>query len=98
MPGTNIGFENHLNVFHCNHQGLSPELARGLAVYLNSTLYDVCFRQFNGHTQVNVKDLYTLRYPDLATLETLGKRVVDDAFPMQDEIDGWMAGLCQSQK
>lgn len=98
VPGTNIGFENHLNVFHCNHQGLSPELARGLAVYLNSTLYDVCFRQFNGHTQVNVKDLYTLRYPDLATLETLGKRVVDDAFPMQDEIDGWMAGLCQSQK
>jgi adenine-specific DNA-methyltransferase len=90
VPGENIGFENHLNVFHRNHQGLPSELARGLAVYLNSTLYDVCFRQFNGHTQVNVKDLYNLRYPDLTTLETLGNRVSDNAFPTQDEIDGWI--------
>jgi adenine-specific DNA-methyltransferase len=90
VPGEKIGFENHLNVFHRNRQGLTPELARGLAVYLNSTLYDVCFRQFNGHTQVNVKDLYNLRYPDLATLEKLGRHVDDDAFPAQDDIDAWI--------
>jgi adenine-specific DNA-methyltransferase len=90
VPGEHIGFENHLNVFHRNRQGLTPELARGLAIYLNSTLYDVCFRQFNGHTQVNVKDLYNLRYPDLATLEKLGKYVDDDASPSQDDIDAWI--------
>lgn len=90
VPGAQIGFENHLNVLHQHRQGLSPELARGLAVYLNSTLYDVCFRQFNGHTQVNVKDLYALRYPTRAILETWGRRVVDAAFPTQDVIDAWV--------
>lgn len=92
VPGEQIGFENHVNVFHRRRHGLTPELARGLAVYLNSTFYDLCFRQFNGHTQVNVKDLYNLRYPDLATLEALGKRVEHHAFPSQDEIDTWIGG------
>jgi len=35
-----LGFENHLNVFHQRKQGLPEELARGLAVYLNSTAID----------------------------------------------------------
>jgi adenine-specific DNA-methyltransferase len=90
VPGKKVGFENHLNVFHCGREGLTPAVARGLAVYLNSTFVDVCFRQFNGHTQVNVKDLYNLRYPTLATLETLGKRVIGRIFPTQEEIDTWI--------
>ena len=87
VPGQKIGFENHLNIFHQGRHGLTPEVAKGLALYLNSTFCDTCFRQFNGHTQVNVKDLYNLRYPDLATLEMLGKRVNNQVFPTQDEID-----------
>jgi adenine-specific DNA-methyltransferase len=90
VPGTQIGFENHLNVFHCKRKGLSPELARGLAVYLNSTLFDVCFRQFNGHTQVNVKDLYNLRYPERVTLEEWGRQVEGHSFPSQETIDSWI--------
>ena len=90
IPGDMIGFENHLNVFHRDRQGLTPELARGLAVYLNSTFFDICFRQFNGHTQVNVKDLYSLRYPDLAQLERLGERVKALVFPSQATIDAWI--------
>lgn len=90
VPGEKVGFENHLNVFHQGRQGLTPDLARGLAVYLNSTFYDTCFRQFNGNTQVNVKDLYNLRYPDLPTLEELGKRVVGRTFPNQHQVDAWI--------
>lgn len=90
VPGAQIGFENHVNVFHRHRHGLTPELARGLALYLNSTFYDLCFRQFNGHTQVNVKDLYNLRYPDLSTLEAWGRRVEHHTFPSQDEIDTWI--------
>lgn len=90
VPGEKIGFENHLNVYHRKRQGLPPDLAKGLAVYLNSTFLDVCFRQFNGHTQVNVRDLYNLRYPSLAILEKWGKRVKDGAFPTQDVIDRWI--------
>jgi adenine-specific DNA-methyltransferase len=90
IPGARVAFENHLNVFHCGRQGLSKAVARGLAVYLNSTFYDICFRQFSGHTQVNVKDLLNLRYPDLAMLETLGERIEGFVFPSQSEIDSWI--------
>ncbi len=90
VPGEKIGFENHLNVFHCDRQSLTKAVARGLAVYLNSTFYDVCFRQFNGHTQVNVKDLLTLRYLDPEVLRTLGERVNGFAFPSQEVIDSWI--------
>lgn len=90
VPGEKIGFENHLNVLHCQRHGLSQELARGLAVYLNSTLVDCCFRQFNGHTQVNVQDLYTLRYPTKDTLIALGKRAENARFPTQEDIDAWV--------
>lgn len=81
-----VGFENHLNVFHHDNAGLSIELAKGLAVFLNSTLVDSYFRQFNGHTQVNATDLRMLRYPSRETLEVLGTSLGDD-FPSQGEID-----------
>jgi adenine-specific DNA-methyltransferase len=81
-----VGFENHLNVYHCDNTGLPIELAKGLAVFLNSTLVDSYFRQFNGHTQVNAADLRMLRYPSREVLEALGTSVGDD-FPSQREID-----------
>lgn len=67
-----VGFENHLNYFHRRGSGLSARLARGLAVFLNSSVVDRYFRQFNGHTQVNATDLRRLRYPSREQLETLG--------------------------
>lgn len=81
-----VGFENHLNYYHTGGHGLPPPLARGLAVYLNSTLVDQYVRQFSGHTQVNATDLRSLPYPDRATLERLGERV-GERWPGQDEID-----------
>jgi adenine-specific DNA-methyltransferase len=58
-----IGFENHLNYFHEGGKGLPPDLARGLALYLNSSVFDKYFRLFSGHTQVNATDLRKMRYP-----------------------------------
>ena len=69
-----VGFENHLNVFHADRNGLSPELATGLSVYLNSSLVDRYFRQFNGHTQVNATDLRSLHYPERKSLERIGRK------------------------
>ena len=74
LPARLVGFENHLNVFHMARQGMPRDLARGLALFLNSTLVDRYFRQFNGHTQVNVADLKRIRYPSRSTLERLGRR------------------------
>ena len=70
---TALGFENHLNVFHEDKHGLPEALARGLAVYLNSTSVDENFRRFSGHTQVNATDLKLMRYPSRDTLIELGE-------------------------
>jgi adenine-specific DNA-methyltransferase len=68
-----LGFENHLNLFHENKQGIPKALAWGLAVYLNSTVVDEKFRRFNGHTQVNATDLRTMKYPSREALIELGE-------------------------
>jgi adenine-specific DNA-methyltransferase len=78
-----VGFENHLNYFHVNSHGLTMPLAKGLAAFLNSTVVDDYFRQFNGHTQVNATDLRSLNYPTRAELETLGRKIPDPG--MQQE-------------
>lgn len=75
VPGDQVGFENHLNYFHCRGEGLDLTLARGLAAFLNSTLADSYFRQFNGHTQVNATDLRSFRYPSTGQLQALGRQV-----------------------
>ena len=81
-----VGFENHLNYFHARGRGVPAHLAKGLAAFLNSTIVDVYFRQFNGHTQVNATDLRNLRYPTRTELESLGQKI-GDAFPNQAELD-----------
>lgn len=81
-----LGFENHLNVFHEHKHGLPEALARGLAVFLNTTAVDQCFRRFNGHTQVNATDLRLMKYPSRAQLIALGNAATE--VPQeQQEID-----------
>lgn len=86
LPKRTIGFDNKLNVFHRDNQGLPPLLAKGLALFLNSTAVDAYFRQFSGHTQVNARDLRSLRFPDEKTLQRLGRRV-NGRMPTTDEIN-----------
>lgn len=70
---TVLGFENHMNLFHENKRGLPELLARGLAVFLNTTAVDENFRRFNGHTQVNATDLKLMKYPSRDALIQLGE-------------------------
>lgn len=73
LPGVSaLGFENHLNVFHQDRQGLPELLALGLAAFLNSGVADAQFRRFNGHTQVNATDLRRMVYPSRDLLTALG--------------------------
>jgi adenine-specific DNA-methyltransferase len=83
---TLVGFENHLNYFHAGGRGLAALLAKGLAVFLNSTPVDMFFRQFSGHTQVNATDLRKLPYPSRLTLEKLGQ-AFDEVRSSQEDID-----------
>ncbi len=84
LPGELVGFENHLNVFHAGREGVPGDVAEGLALFLNSSLVDRYFRQFNGHTQVNAADLRSLRYPDRAALERLGREHGNRTLSQQD--------------
>ena len=68
-----VAFENHLNVFHNQKHGIQENLARGLTVYLNSSIVDETFRRFSGHTQVNATDLRLIKYPNRDILFSLGK-------------------------
>lgn len=79
-----VGFENHLNYFHQKGRGLSYHFAKGLAAYLNSTLVDSYFRQFNGHTQVNATDLRNIHYPTRLQLEALGSKITDQGLSQSD--------------
>lgn len=81
-----VGFENHINYFHRDGKPLERLLAKGLVAFLNSTLVDIYFRQFNGHTQVNAQDLRALRYPDRNALIALGRRL-GETLPEQDALD-----------
>ncbi len=82
-----LGFENHLNVFHSKKRGLPENVARGLAVFLNSTMVDEHFRSFNGHTQVNATDLKLMKYPDTQYLIALGKWAKRQTILTQEAID-----------
>jgi len=80
IDGAALGIENHLNYYHAKGKGMNPDLARGLAAFLNSTLIDMFFRQFSGHTQVNATDLRKIKYPCKDDLIQLGSQIGDRCF------------------
>lgn len=85
VQGGVVGFENHLNVFHCDGEGIEPALAAGLTVFLNTSTVDAYVRQFSGHTQINATDLRLLRYPDRETLLGLGAAAEQNGWPSSQE-------------
>jgi len=88
-----VGFENHLNYFHKEGDGLPADLTKGLAVYLNSTIVDQYFRLFSGHTQVNATDLRKLPYPTHEQLVRLGAHL-NERMPDQETIDAIIEKEC----
>jgi hypothetical protein len=82
-----LGLENHLNVYHENKHGLPEALARGLAIYLNTTGVDENFRRSSGHTQVNATDLKMMKYPSRKALIALGEWARSCGEPTQNMID-----------
>ena len=90
-----VGFENHLNYYHQCGKGLPADLAKGLAVYLNSTMVDQYFRLFSGHTQVNATDLRKMPYPTYEQLLRLGA-CVKKTMPDQETIDAIIEKECLS--
>lgn len=72
MFETAAAFDNKTNYFHVSGAGLEPDVAKGLALWLNSDDVDSYFRVFSGHTQVNATDLRQMKFPTLEELRGLG--------------------------
>jgi len=88
-----LGFENHLNLFHENKNGIPEPLAWGMAVFLNTTAVDERFRRFNGHTQVNATDLRMMSYPSREALIGLGEWAMQQEKLSQSVIDEKVGSL-----
>lgn len=96
LPGDEVAFENHLNVFHRRSRGLPLLLALGLSGYLNCTLIDQYVRSFSGHTQINATDLRQLRYPSAGQLVALGGELSARSWPDQHSLDAVVATHLQA--
>ncbi len=81
-PCAAVGLENHLNYFHAGGKGLPMDLARELAMFLNSTLIDQYFPQFNGHTHMNAACLRSFRskYSKLGRFPSHGRKFRTNSF------------------
>lgn len=93
---THIGFENHVNVIHSGGSGLNLRLAKGLTVYLASSIVDLYFRQFSGHTQVNATDLRSIPMPKKKTLLKLAE-FYEDGSVKKPEADTYLEKLFVSR-
>ena len=67
-----ISTQNKINFIKCD----TPELAYGLYVLLNSTLYDSYYRILNGSTQVNSTEINLMPVPSKEAIKQMGKELI----------------------
>jgi adenine-specific DNA-methyltransferase len=70
-----IGIENHLNYIYHRSRELSTTEAMGIAALINSRLFDMYFRTFNGNINVSATELRDFPLPDFQLIRTLGERI-----------------------
>ena len=67
-----ISTQNKVNFIKCE----TPELAYGLFVIMNSTIYDTYYRILNGSTQVNSTEINNMPVPDVKTIAAMGRQLM----------------------
>jgi len=67
-----ISTQNKINYIKCGN----PELAYGLFVLLNSTLYDSYYRILNGSTQVNSTEINLMPVPSKEIIQQMGRELI----------------------
>ena len=67
-----ISTQNKVNFIKCD----TPELAYGLYVLFNSTVYDTYYRILNGSTQVNSTEINNMPVPDINTISGIGRQIM----------------------
>jgi len=67
-----ISTQNKINYIKCD----TPEIAYGLFVLLNSTLYDAYYRILNGSTQVNSTEINLMPVPSKDAIREMGRELI----------------------
>lgn len=81
-----IGVENHLNYIYSLKGSFSRIELLGLSSLLNSKLFDVYFRTFNGNINVSATELREIPFPEIKIIRRIG-RLIDDTNADQNNID-----------
>lgn len=84
-----ISTQNKINYIKCD----TPELAYGLYVLLNSTLYDAYYRILNGSTQVNSTEINLMPVPSKDDIQQMGRELIGMELTEQNcdnIIDKWI--------
>lgn len=71
-----IGIENHLNYIYHKNNELSKQEIYGLAGILNSRLFDIYFRTFNGNINVSATELRDFPLPQMDKIRSLGEAII----------------------
>lgn len=75
LPGHVIGLENHLNYIYRPAGRMTAYEARGLSALLASSIVDGHLQAIAGSTQINARELRSLRLPPLSVIEAIGRRL-----------------------
>lgn len=68
-----LGVENHLNYIYKANNDFERSEVLGLAMLLNSKLFDIYFRTFNGNINVSATELRNMPMPSLEVIKKIGK-------------------------
>ena len=84
-----ISTQNKINYIKCDN----PEIAYGLYVILNSSLYDAYYRILNGSTQVNSTEINLMPVPSKEKIQQMGRELIGMELTEQNcdnIIDKWI--------
>ncbi len=84
-----ISTQNKINYIKCD----DPELAFGVFVLLNSTLYDTYYRILNGSTQVNSTEINAMPVPPREHIREMGRELIGQELTEQNcnlIVDKWI--------
>jgi adenine-specific DNA-methyltransferase len=72
-----IGVENKVNYIYRPKGVLEKNEVIGLCALLNSNLFDMYFRTFNGNVNVSATELREITLPPLETIKALGEQIIN---------------------
>jgi adenine-specific DNA-methyltransferase len=75
-----LGVENHLNYIYHKTEELKDHETIGIAALLNSRLFDLYFRTFNGNINVSATELRDFPLPSFSLISILGRKMENRDF------------------